>query len=76
MEAASREAEEILEMEWQAGLQVRTGVLRNSTCINFVTQRDLEASVMTPELLLVPFTNKGKEVSTRVDSGVDTRTEN
>ena len=29
-----------------------------------VAQKNLEASVMTPEPLLAPFTNKGKEVST------------
>ena len=46
------------------------------TCTNFVAQRDLEVSVITPELLLAPFTDKGKEVSTGVISGIDTRTEN
>ena len=60
MEVAAREAEEILEREWQAQLQVSTRVLQKLTCINFVTQKDLEASVMMPEPLLAPFTNKGK----------------
>ena len=76
IEAATKKAEEILERERQAQLQVSTGVLWNSTCTKFVTQRDLEVSVMTLEPLLVPFTDKGKEVSTRVDSGFDTGTEN
>ena len=31
--------------------------------------------VMTPEPLLMPFTDKGKEVSAGVDSGVDTGNE-
>ena len=68
--------EEILERERQAQLQVSTGVLRNSTFTKFVTQRDLEVSVMMPEPLLAPFTDKGQEVSTGVNSGVDTGTEN
>ena len=34
MEAAPREAEEILEREWQIQLQVSTGVLQNLTFIN------------------------------------------
>ena len=76
MEAAAREAEEILEMEQQYQLQVSTGVLWGLTCINFVAQKDLEALVMTLEPLLVPFTNKGKEVSTGSHSGIDTGTEN
>jgi len=38
-------------------------------------QKDLEASVMIPEPLLVPFTNKGKEVSF-YSLQVVTRTEN
>ena len=76
IEVAAREAEEVLEREWQAQLQVSTRVLRTLSCTNLVAQRDLEASVMTPEPLLVPFTNKGKEVSTGVHSGVDTGTEN
>src|SRR5882724_5509203 len=63
-ETAAREAEELLEMERQYQLQVSTGVLWNSTCTNFVAQKDLEASVMMPEPLLAPFTDKGKEVST------------
>ena len=73
MEVAAREVEEILEREWQAQLQVSTGVLRNLFYTKFIAQRDLEASVMMPELLLAPFTDKGKEVSTGVDSGNDTR---
>src|SRR5882724_2377965 len=76
IEAAAKEAEEVLEREWQAQLQVSTRVLWNLSCTNLVPQRDLEASVMMPEPLLVPFTNKGREVSTGVDSGFDTRTEN
>ena len=68
MEAATKEAEEALGRERQAQLQVSTRVLQNSSCTNLVTQRDLEASVMMLEPLLVPFTDKGKEVSTRVDS--------
>ena len=59
----AREAEELLEMECQYQLQISTGVLRNLTSTDFVAQKDLEASVMTPEPLLVPFTDKGKEVS-------------
>ena len=35
-EAATREVEELLEMEWQYQLQVSTGVLWNLTCTNFV----------------------------------------
>ena len=66
-EAAAREAEELLEMEHQYQLQVSTGVLWNSTCTNFVAQKDLEASVMTPEPLLAPFIDKGKEVSTGIN---------
>ena len=31
---------------------------------------------MTPEPLLAPFTEKGKEVSSRILSGIDTGTEN
>jgi len=31
---------------------------------------------MTPEPLLAPFTEKGKEVSSGILSGIDTRTEN
>src|SRR5882724_10171660 len=58
------EAEELLEMECQYQLQVSTRVLRNSTCTNFVAQKDLEVLVMTLEPLLAPFTDKGKEVST------------
>ena len=54
-------------MERQYHLQVSTRVLWNSTCINFVEQKDLEASVMMLEPLLVPFTDKGKEVSTRIN---------
>jgi len=73
---ATKEAEEVLEREWQAQLQVSTGVLWNLSCTNLVSQRDLEASVMTLESLLAPFTDKGKEVSTGVDSGFDTGTEN
>src|SRR5882724_10188914 len=73
-EAATREVEELLEMERQYQLQVSTRVLWNSTCTNFVAQRDLEASVMMPEPLLVPFTDKGKEVSTGLVLGFDTRT--
>src|SRR5882724_1148630 len=65
-ETAAREAEELLEMERQYQLQVSTGVLWNSTWTNFVAQKDLEASVMMPEPLLVPFTDKGKEVSTGI----------
>jgi len=61
------EAEELLEMECQYQLQVSTRVLRNSTCTNFVAQKDLEASVMTPEPLLAPFIDKGKEVSTGIN---------
>jgi len=76
IEVATKEAEEALEREQQAQLQVSTGVLQNSSCTNLVTQRDLEASVMIPEPLLAPFTEKGKEVSTGVDSEFDTGTEN
>ena len=76
MEAAAKEVEEKLEREWQAQLQVSTRVLWNSSCTKFVAQRDLEASVMTPEPLLVPFNDKGKEVSTGIIPGIDTGTEN
>ena len=73
-ETATREAEELLEMEHQYQLQVSTGVLRNSTSTDLFAQKDLEASVMTPEPLLAPFTDKGKEVSTGIVPGFDTRT--
>jgi len=76
MEAAAKEVEEKLEREWQAQLQVSTGVLRNSSSTNFAAQRDLEVLVMMPEPLLAPFTDKGKEVSTGIVSGFDTGTEN
>ena len=76
IEAAEKEVEEILEREWQAQLQVSTRFLQFLSCSNIAAQRDLEVSVMTPEPLLVPFIDKGKEVSTGVNSGVDTRTEN
>src|SRR5882724_6299464 len=39
-----------------------------------VLQQDLEVSVMTPEPLLAPFTDKGKEVSTGLVPGFDTGT--
>jgi len=76
MEVATKEVEEKLEREWQAQLQVSTRVLRNSSSTNFAAQRDLEASVMMPEPLLMPFTDKGKEVSTGLVSGFGTGTEN
>jgi len=74
-EVAAREAEELLEMEHQYQLQVSTGFLQFFvSCSNIAAQRDLEASVMTPEPLLVPFTDKGKEVSTGLVPGFDTGT--
>ena len=67
IEVATKEAEEILERERQAQLQVSTRVLRILTCTEFVTQKDLEESVMMLEQLLAPFTDKGEEVSTGVN---------
>ena len=60
------EVEERLEREWQAQLQVSSGFPRIYLVLNLAAQRDLEVSVMTPEPLLAPFTDKGKEVSTGV----------
>ena len=57
MEAATKEAEEQLEREWQGQLQVSTRVLQKLSCTNFVAQRDLEVLVMMPEPLLAPFTD-------------------
>ena len=75
IEAAGKEVEEILEREQQAQLQVSTGFFSVFvSCSNIATQRDLEASVMTPEPLLTPFTDKSKEVSTGLVPGFDTRT--
>jgi len=60
---AAIEAEENLERERQSQLQVSSGFIRVCLVLTLL-QRDLEASVMMPEPLLVPFTNKGKKVST------------
>ena len=68
------EAEERLEREWQAQLQVSSGFIQVCLVLTLL-QRDLEASVMTPEPLLAPFTNKGKEVSAWVHLSFDNGTE-
>jgi len=57
---AAREAEELLEMERQYQLQVSTRVLWNSNSTNFVAQKDLEASVMTPEPRWHPLLTREK----------------
>src|SRR5882724_5577215 len=68
------EAEENLEREQQAQLQVSSGFIQVCLVLTLL-QRDLEASVMTPEPLLAPFTNKGKEVSAWVHLSFDNGTE-
>src|SRR5882724_1329897 len=73
---AANEAEENLEREWQSQLQVSSGFIRVCLVLTLL-QRDLEASVMMPEPLLAPFTDKGKEVSAGVhlsfDNGAEIR---
>src|SRR5882724_2032077 len=68
------EAEENLEREQQAQLQVSSGYIRVCLVLTLL-QRDLEALVMMPELLLAPFTDKGKEVSAGVHLSFDKGTE-
>ena len=70
---AAIEAEENLERERQSQLQVSSGFIRVCLVLTLL-QRDLEASVMMPEPLLAPFTDKGKEVSAGVHLSFDNGT--
>ena len=61
--AAEQAAELAVDREWRILLQVSLSFLWLELEVQLQEQRDLEVSVMMLELLLAPFTDKGKEVS-------------